>query len=258
MEKVANRLLLNYIKKVINLCKEGNSKGYKDDIVKRIAFGLHLLTYENIKNKQQETIEKFLSDTIGYAQQQCGRVKDLLSNYSKFDKEYQVFVKNQMYSSKRLWCSIRDYMKWEGYSTFFSNELKNVLEDDIRDVKYLCQLELPGDVWNNNSRFIGCNFPNKSKEQFNVYLRKEYERLKSHLQAAHVEQFDVTFSLAPRMCETKSCSSCPYALINGRCNDFEKLCVNDKNKYCPIILHSTGFKFMCVGEDSCTLKSICK
>ena len=68
----------------------------------------------------QETIEKFLSDTIGYAQQQCGRVKDLLSNYSKFDKEYQVFAKNQMYSSKRLWCSIRDYMKWEGYSTFFS------------------------------------------------------------------------------------------------------------------------------------------
>ena len=260
LEKVADRSLLNYIKIVINLCKTANPNAYKDDIVKRIAFGLYLLTYENIKNKlqEEESIEKFLDNTREYAKTQCKRVEDLLSNYSKFDKEYQVFVKKQMYSSKRLWCSIRDYMKWEGYSTFFSNELKNVLEDDIRDVKYLCQLELPGDVWNNNSRFIGCNFPNKSKEQFNVYLRKEYERLKSHLQVAHVEQFDVTFSLAPRMCETKSCSSCPYALINGRCNDFEKLCVNDKNKYCPIILHSTGFKFMCVGEDSCTLKSICK
>ena len=258
LENIADRSLLNYIKKIINLCKEGNDNGYKDDIVKRIAFGLHLLTYENIKNKQQETIEMFLVDTKEYAQKQCDRVKDLLDNYLEFDKEYQVFVKKQIYSSKRLWCSIRDYMKWDGYSTFFSNELKDVLDDDIRDVRYLCQLELPGDVWNNNSRFIGCNFPNKGKEQFNVYLRKKYEQLKSHLETAHVEQFDVTFSLAPRMCETNSCSSCPYALIKGRCNDFEKLCVNDKNKYCPIILHSTGFKFTCVGEDSCTLKSICK
>lgn len=255
LENIADRSLLNYIKIVINLCKNGN----KDDIVRRIAFGLHLLTYENIKNKLQgESIEKFLENTRKYAQEQCERVEGLLDDYSKFDREYQVFVKKQMYSSKRLWCSIRDYMKWKGYSTFFYNELKDVLEDDIRDVKYLCQLELPGDIWNNNSRFIECNFPNKGKEQLNVYLRKEYERLKSDLQAAHVEQFDVTFSLAPRMCETKSCSSCPYALISGRCNDFEKLCVNDKNKYCPIILHSTGFKFTCVGEDSCTLKSICK
>ena len=87
---------------VSSLVKDGamseeraNNKGAQTDtLLKQIVDNI----YENIKNKlqEEESIEKFLDNTRGYAETQCKRVKDLLSNYSKFDKEYQVFVKKQM------------------------------------------------------------------------------------------------------------------------------------------------------------------
>ena len=184
---------------------------------------------------------------------------DLIKNSENFNIGHASYCKTQKFRSKRIWCSIRDYLLDPEYKAYFNSEIKTVLEDDISSLPYLKQLELPGDIWNNNSHFIQCNFKREDYiPHFNKYLRKVYDKnANSHVYAA---QFDVTFSLAPRMCENLDCAYCPYGLLHAYKNDgtsivhkMNELCVDDCSKICPVVLHSTGYKMYCKGKKNCVL-----
>lgn len=261
LKKLADKLLIEYIKKVIRLHFNPQTDTFDDnyskDIVKRIAFALYILTYQNNKIKANgQSIEEYIKMVKESAKKQLDIVKSTLANLDKFNNKYNNFCKGQIFKCKRVWCALRDYMKWDPFKGYFGQELSTILASDICDVKYLEQLELPGDVWNNNSTFIQCNFPDKSTEQFNKYLRKKFNKDREGariIQEGYVEQFDITFSLAPRMCESKLCNLCPYGILKKGDHKFQHLCVDDTSKYCPILLHSTGFIYQCVGKEGCTL-----
>ena len=70
-----------------------------------------------------------------------------------------------IYNQKRAWCSLRDYLKSQEFSAYFKNALiqYRIQENTINKVfseKSYSQLELPGDVWNNNSKFRNCILSN--------------------------------------------------------------------------------------------------
>ena len=258
---MAEKSLIQYIKKVIQLHLDPQTnkldEKYSKDIIKRIAFALYILTYQSNKiKKKEQSIEDYISEVKKSAESQNKEVNQILNDLKEFNSGYNKFSEERIYKCKRVWCALRDYMKWEPFKGYFGKELSTILAGDICDVKYLEQLELPGDVWNNNSTFIQCNFPNKSTEQFNKYLRKKFNEDREGariIQEGYVEQFDITFSLAPRMCESKLCNLCPYGILKKGDHKFQHLCVNDTSKYCSILLHSTGFIYQCVGKEECTL-----
>ena len=263
LEELADCSLIEYIKLVIELHKDPKTETlddkYRNDIIKRIAYALYILTYQNNKIKDKNTsIKDYIIEVINGAKSQRKEVKQILKSKKRFEEGYNHFTKNQIFHCKRLWCALRDYMKGTEFRDYFRDKIAQILGDNISDIHYLRQLELPGDVWNNNSTFINCNFPNKGGEIFNKYLRKEFEDSKNQIVDGYVEQFDITFSLAPRMCEMKLCDLCPYGILKCPTHKFQQLCINDTSKYCPIMLHSTGYVFECIGKENCTLCHIFK
>lgn len=258
LECIANRSLIDYIKKVIQLHIDANTneirKEYKDEIVKRIAFSFYVLTYQGnkIKNNKQ-SLPEYINGVKKNAKTQKENVETTLSSMEKFNNAYHEFTKEKIYSCKRVWCALRDYIKGLEFKDFFTKEIKDLLSDNIGNIFYLKQLELPGDVWNNNDIFIKCNFQNRGKKTFNKYLREAFANQENNINEGYVEQFDITFSLAPRMCERKLCTLCPYGILKSREHQFNLLCINEVSKLCPIILHSTGYMFQCIGKERCKL-----
>ena len=249
---IEKKSLVEYIKKVVK-----NHSAKKDDIVKRIAFSLYVLTYQGKNRDKNESVEDFVTRVKKLAKEQYEYVKKLLKDEMFFEEEYKKFLKNKIYTSKRVWCSLRDYMKAPEFKDYFSNEIYPILGCDICSIDYWKQLELPGDVWNNNSTFAKCNFPGKivKPQDTNKCIRSIYDE--SQPSKGYVEQFDITFSLAPRMCEEKKCSYCPYGILDKNDkHNFSKMCVNNKEKLCPVVLYSTGFEMNCKGKEDCDLYKI--
>ena len=122
----------------------------------------------------------------------------------------------------------------------------------------MTQLELPGDVWNNNPKFRKCIFKDTEYENFSgitpKLLRNIYENEK--IDIGYLECFDITFDFVPRMCELDNCIICPYGLINGKAKDFHKVCINHPGKFCPVVLTSCNYYSGYSGE-KCELLKIC-
>ena len=253
---IPKRSLVEYIKEVIRVYP-------KEEIVKRMAYALYLLTYKDVKNRNpKESVDTFVRNTEKESISQYEMVRSFLNGQDEHDVGFNNYCKKKIYYSKRIWCSIRDYILDPEYNDFFIAEIRKVLCDVINKMEYLRQMELPGDVWNNNSNFLDCNIkrlqPNENKPPFNKYLRDQYDKLKGL--EGYAEQFDITFSLAPRMCESLDCEFCPYGLLHEERKDgtrimhhFEEMCIDNSDKLCPIILHSTGYKSKCVGTNDCAL-----
>ena len=259
LEKVAEKSLIQYITKVIQLHLDPQTnrldEKYSKDIIKRIAFALYILTYQSNKiKKKEQSIEDYISEVKKSAESQNKEVNQILNDLKEFNSGYNKFSEERIYKCKRVWCALRDYMKGLEFKDFFAKEMKDLLGDNIGNIFYLKQLELPGDVWNNNDKFISCNFPNKDHDRtFNKYLREAFANQENNINEGYVEQFDITFSLAPRMCERKLCTLCPYGILKSREHQFNLLCINEVSKLCPIILHSTGYMFQCIGKERCKL-----
>jgi hypothetical protein len=163
-----------------------------------------------------------------------------------------------------MWCALRDYIKSpefckhvvEGFKEINKNDLIKVwLDLDPSD------LELPGDVWNNNVKFRNCLFgkifDDIKLEEFRslfkkmkapVFIRGIYDVYKDemdYLEMGYPEMFDVTFDFVPRMCEKEMCDFC----IFNKENKITELCTQDESKYCPVLLVSCGYKCKCKKED---------
>lgn len=265
LEHVSNKNLVDFLKKVADRYKEN-----KDEIIYRLAFALYLLTYECKQRKHKEKLEDYLKTLNGEAEKQRVKVQKYLSNdTADVDNDYKVFCNKQKYYAKRLWCSLRDYLKSPEYNKELRNALDGILTYNIEDC--FTQLELPGDVWNNNNNFTECLFANTESEGrpkswcLNKHLREKFNAPDSGITVGYPEQFDVTFSLAPMMCSKLDCEYCPYGIllfhkIDGKSikHHFNELCADNPQKFCPIVLYSTGYKYRCVGNEKCILCKLWK
>lgn len=247
-EQKYQRNIITYILDIVKKFQD------KNDLLIRVACGLHLLTYQ-LKNKKANAKE----------------INTILTDASKFEKKLAEFKHTSTKSKKRLWCCIRDYKKGM-YHQIFCNAIKEVVSNDAPDLinKWnnlpMDQIELPGDVWNNSLLFRNNLFANvvatdsipKTWEMPDI-VRELYAQIKGNkaLNGFYPEQFDITFDFVPRMCNKKMCDVCPFSK-----SGVEYTCVPTKDKYCPIVLFTCGYIAKC-SEQNCILKEgiskgICK
>jgi len=226
-----------------------------EDSIRKLLFALYLLSYHNTGQPKADNIdfEKFLSEAASRA----AKIKSILSSQEKFLKEFNSFVEDDIYGQKRAWCALRDYLKNPEFNKPFLDALqaagcKEV--DKLKAKELLKQLELPGDVWNNNLKFRKCMLKGtgyeKSEESLNLVLRQIYEENKPAI--GYPEQFDISFDLVQRMCEQDECKICPYGTLTGKATDFNKVCIRRHGYFCPVILISCGYKVECELE-KCTI-----
>ena len=228
------------------------------ELIKKILFSLYLLSYFDIGQLKRADIEEYeIIKTRALNRKE--RVLNILKNESLFQIEYTKFFKSEKkFNQKRAWCSLRDYCK----SSFKDEFIKMLNEIDATVVSKLflpthelkkelySEFELPGDVWNNNSTYRKCLFPQGTypqKLRLAKLLRDIYNN--NHPSVGYPEQFDITFDFVPRMCEQKdNCRICPYGLLNGKAKDFNKLCIKDETKFCPILYVGCNYSILCKGE----------
>ncbi len=232
----------------------------KNDFIKRILFSLYLLSYYEIGQPQSSDLSDFDAN-IKKANERKSRIKDILNNHDKFIKEYNMFLKDRVFRQKRAWCSLRDFLKSPEFRQYFELSLRNesLVDDDFKyffSIETLTQLELPGDVWNNNSKFRNCILKDtayeKSKKSLNKILREYFNDNYQDI-IGYPEQFDITFDFVPRMCELNNCDLCPIYRISKEENNFNKICLKNKKMYCPVVLLSCNYKNNCKGSNNCKI-----
>lgn len=156
------------------------------------------------------------------------------------------------YQSKRLWCVIRDFF----YHPVFKKCFIKIIGKENFEALYqrIYEIELPGDVWNNNPKFIECFWDekhNNSSINSSKFLREKYKNISefNNCNCSPIH-FDITFSFVPNMCADEKCGFCPL-YKNNSCEQFEKtFCHKSENKLCTFVLYSTGIKYKCPGKDN--------
>lgn len=237
------RTLKNY-KKFIDAIE--NSK-----TVTELAENLFDCTYKGVKSQDSE--KKYISGKDE---------SNFINIYDKYDVNIDENAKfeNKKFDSKRLWCVIRDYL----YNPTFRECLEIIVGKKRLNelMKTLSDIELPGDVWNNNPKFAKCVW-GESKQKFKSSreVRKRYNKEEwGNCLPIH---FDITFWFVPRMCSMDNCHFCPLAQFSKdpsikdkfKKNWYENICHGTEGKYCTIALYATGIKHLCKGKGNCGLIS---
>jgi len=239
LSKVSKRSILQYIIKATN--GENNLR----QSIKKIVSALDELTYVS---GCRVKADKF--DT---------KMKSVAKEVTAF--VFDINPDKVLFNRKRLWCSLRDYLKSPEFNNIFINGLKelnvtNVEQWDRKNpelIKALDVLELPGDVWNNSEIF--------RKGLFSPYLRnvnkswdmprtvREIYVYINNLREINFypEQLDVTFDFVPRMCVKDMCDICLFG------DGIEKACHQKADLFCPVLLYTCGYRYICYPE-SCIIK----
>jgi len=135
----------------------------KDDLVRRLLFSLYRLTYDNIGRRKKSDCECFETN-LDFAKERSRKIKELYDS-AEFENRFMEFSKiskaSSRFKQKRAWCSLRDFFKHPEFKEYLLRALKkeDVSENAIESLfseSNLHQFELPGDVWNNNSKFRHC------------------------------------------------------------------------------------------------------
>lgn len=229
VERTLKILEKSFNKDLIEFMLTITSYGNEENWVRKVATGLYLLTYNN----------EYSND----------KIIDILNDKESFDKEFSR-IKNNLWH-KRLWAALRDYLKSPFYKKYilvsseknYKHYSSEVLSRWGNAEKYLNQLEVPGDVWNEKfyervMKPIIEKLDKKHSKKAPKSIREIYEDytkiFKQH--GLYPEQFDVTFDYARIFCNRNLCYICP--LQHNNKNVF-KLCVGDalskNNKYCSIL-----------------------
>ena len=233
-----------------------NNKSEKDIII-RIIYSLFLLSYYDIRQPNSEDIGNY-KDNINKLIKKKSYVLEIINDNKKFNIELEKFKRNNMFKQKRVWCSLRDFIKSKEFNKYFTNAmLKYVPFKDISlltNQESLNQFVLPGDVWNNNSKFKKCILKGtkyeNSKSNLNIILDEYFRIYKPKI--GYPEQFDITFDFVPRMCEKNNCDICPLNFYNEY-QSFSKICIDQCKKYCTVALCACNYKNNCIGLENCKL-----
>ncbi len=301
-----NRSIIEYFSRIIKAVYSRDKEVKAKDYIESLAKGLDYLSFDQLSTYTKSN-QKYLikaSEDSKKENANKGGVKDCINELLKYIKlneielsqaeqnityvtlkarsdDIKAWIKNgcavkltsnERYGSfKRIWCSLRDYIKSPIFSEPFKLALKEYLEEDVwksfneevledngnRGCRYI---ELPGDVWNENTIFRQC-FSEQTKGKFGKQLRKDCGWNEDS--TWYPEQFDITFSIAPRMCEQNNCSVCLLSDIpddndekKKRENRLLELCSEKEETICPIVLLHCGFRYKCQGSGNCTLRKL--
>jgi hypothetical protein len=200
------------------------------------------------------------------ANQHTDKVWNIIHSNELFESEYQKFNVEQRFTQKRAWCSLRDFFKSPEFKEYFKNALleQGLSEVEIQELlslKSLQQFELPGDVWNNNSRFRNCILEGteyqNSNQPLNKILRDYFNNNESEIGDSYPEQFDITFDFVPRMCMNNNCDICPIGLLKDHSKSgFSKTCVKNPDLYCSVALIDCGYKTGCYAQECNLLNTL--
>ena len=216
-----------------------------DTSINKLAFALYLLGYYEIGQPKRDEYNKIKEG----AKNNTESVLAILDNKDEFEETFQKKWKSIRFKQKRVWCSLRDYVKSPEFKGYMIDGLKDIHETELTD-KWnslnLSELELPGDVWNNNSKFKRCLFGDqkdiKKSRATPRFIRNVYEDFKKDVKdVGYPEMFDVTFDFVPRMCSKSLCDFC----IFEEDNKLSDLCTKDEKKFCPVVLISCGYANRC-------------
>jgi hypothetical protein len=216
-----------------------------DKSINKIAFGFYLLGYYKIGRPKSTEYNKIMAD----AKENTKSVLDILKDKGEFKRMFENEWKSHKFDQKRVWCSLRDYVKSPEFKGYMSEGFKNIDKNELID-KWdnldQSELELPGDVWNNKSKFKKCLFEDlidfKKSEASPRFIRRVYKDFKVYEKnVGYPEMFDVTFDFVPRMCANNLCDFC----IFNEDNKLGCLCTKDESKYCPVIMISCGYANKC-------------
>jgi len=232
-----------------------------NDLIRKILFSLYLLTYFDIGQPTSADIFDFKKN-LKKAYCRKEEIFSIINDTYKFESEFQKFNNEKIFNQKRAWCSLRDFFKSIEFNSNFKLSLIDcgINQSDFNNLfnlNCLYQFELPGDVWNNNSKFRDCILKNteyeNSKKSLNIILRDHFEKNKDEI-IGYPEQFDITFNFVPRMCEENNCDVCPIYKLTYN-NNFDELCINNVEKLCPVALVGCNYKILCIGKNNCKLNT---
>ena len=250
--------LKNYDFSIVKFIAESYKKYQNtDDYISRILFCLYLMTYYEVGQPTKEELLDF-DRNLNKAKRHTEGVLRILSSEQNFEAEYQVFRKEKTYLQKRAWCSLRDFLKSPEFKgllsvSLYKHGLSNKHTERLFSLESLEQLELPGDVWNNNSRFRQCILKDTEYEHSNIglnkILRDYFNNHRVELKGCYPEQFDITFDFVPRMCESNNCNICPIGFLKKtEKNNFPKSCNQNSKLFCSVALVSCNYKIDCYGK----------
>ena len=166
-----------------------------------------------------------------------------------------------LFGRKRLWCSLRDYLKSPDFNTEFVSGLSSAGVPNPEAWRRchpaltgaLAALELPGDVWNNAPVFRRGLFSPYLKHEPRAWdmprtIRRVYEILTQDQPVRfYPEQMDVTFDFVPRMCDRQECGICPFG------TGIREICHAQPGCLCSVALVTCGYRHRCA-PSSCALR----
>lgn len=226
----------------------------EDNMENSLARALFELTYQCIPKIKLNNKEEIVEDING----------NLIIRFSKRTKNCS--FENNRHSLKRMWCIIRDFLKHPVFRECFKLIINNKKYNELLNEYFT--VELPGDVWNNNSVFAHCFWENIENKNFksSEFVRKRYNKClvdNNTWNGCFPIHFDITFSFVPRMCEEDNCKICPLAQFS--CDEkikeiaknnktvLSQMCHQKDGQYCSFALYSTGLKHTC-DKENCPLK----
>jgi hypothetical protein len=234
-----------------------NGEAKKEDAVRKLAAALDFLTYADIGNVSEDSVQARMTalrtsmeeDLNAFRRDRNGFIATLSE---KFERD--------PFKKKRLWCSIRDYLKSPEFNLHLVAALEKIDRNEAHlwrreniDQATLAAMELPGDVWNNNIIFRDGLFSPHLGATPKTWdmprtIRAIHTQMAGPKAAFYPEQLDVTFDFVPRMCANLQCHRCVFG------GGIDKLCHQQRGLYCPVILAACGYFSPC-DPDNCTFKS---
>jgi hypothetical protein len=252
LDRVAERSFARFVYLAVN--------GETDQkvAVRKLAAALHFLTYANIGNVDKDSVKARMKKLRTSLKKDLG---DFLRDSNGFIARRSEGFERNPFDKKRLWCSIRDYLKSPEFNPYLVAALKKIGRNEATrwrrknvEKAALAVMELPGDVWNNNPVFRDGLFSshlNKDETKgldMPRIVRKIHDQLRDGKATFYPEQLDVTFDFVPRMCAKLQCHRCVFG------GGIDKLCHRQRGLYCPVILAACGYFFPCK-PDNCIFKS---
>jgi hypothetical protein len=239
LDKVAQRSMARF------MCLALDEEMNLEQEIKQLALALNQLTYT-------------AGGAVSGAQfdQQIEKVGREISDF-----ELDTDADGALFGRKRLWCSIRDYLKSPEFNRVFVTSLDEAscsnpnrwARDSVELKAALNVLELPGDVWNNAEIFREGLFRPYIANERKTWdmprtVREIYNCIKqTETKCFYPEQLDVTFDFIPRMCESSMCAVCLFGA------GIKEVCHQKKDLLCPVVLYSCGYTHRC-NPSECSFK----
>ena len=164
--------------------------------------------------------------------------------------------------SKRVWCTVRDYLRSQVVELSPSLTLKEAFRT-VSGITLLPSdlehLEVPGDLWNNNDTFKACFWGTGTKSALSGTgtLPKQIRDYWTGISAPKPfipEDYDSTFYLVRRLCEINECKSiCPFSSTPNHAKD---MCHSTGGKLCPVVKVCSGYSYKCKNPNDCELKKL--